>query len=124
MEMVNTPDAWVIVKIEHRGLENPLYKVVAGWNGGYLHGNSWRVNSGITSVEEWEDYFVFHGASGSNYTCHKLRYGMKVCNYPGLERLRGALERVDGTAEVMDENTNWKELDYKLEIPDENSERT
>ena len=114
MRIANVPDAWVIVKIVHDGLENPLYKVVAGWNGGYLHGNSWRVNSGITQVEDYEDYFIFHGASGSAYTCHKQRYGMKMCNYPGLERVKAAVKDVNGTVEVMDEETNWKELNYEV----------
>jgi hypothetical protein len=64
-----TPDNWVILKIVLPGEVN--YKVLAGWSGGYLDGDSWRMNSGITKVEEEGDYFLFHGYSGSIYRCHK-----------------------------------------------------
>ena len=64
-----TPDNWVIVKIAHP--DEVIYKILGGWSGGYLDGDSWRLNSGITKVEEDGDYFIFHGYSGSAYQCHK-----------------------------------------------------
>ena len=37
-----TPDKWIVVKIE--GGEFPLtYKVFACWYGGYLNGDSWKI---------------------------------------------------------------------------------
>lgn len=64
------PDNWVIVKIMPEG-EDEFYKVLAGWSGGYLHGDSWRMNSGIDKVEEDENFYSFIGESGSVYKCHK-----------------------------------------------------
>lgn len=64
------PDYWYVIKIN-----DSLDKVFATWGGTYLTGPSWRLNSGITSVEEDENYFYFHGSSGSIYKCHKDRRG-------------------------------------------------
>jgi hypothetical protein len=66
-----TPDRWLIIDCGGDG----LYKVFATWSGGYLDGDSWRLNSGIESVEEDGDYLLFHGHSGSIYKCHKDSYG-------------------------------------------------
>ena len=67
--MKYTPDNWVIIEIPKE--EKTYYKVLAGWSGGYLDGDSWRMNSGITSVEEDDEYYYFKGESGSVYKCWK-----------------------------------------------------
>lgn len=61
------PDVWVVFKIKRK----KVYKVLAGWYGGYAGTNSWRVNSGITKVEENENNYIFHGSTGSIYICPK-----------------------------------------------------
>ena len=64
------PDSWVILKITP--LDNPVhYKVLGGWSGGYLQGDSWKLNSGIINVQEDETYFYFSGYSGSVYKVRK-----------------------------------------------------
>ena len=68
------PDRFVILKLNHEG--NIVYKVFAGWSGGYLDSASWKINSGITKVELDGDYYLFQGYSGSTYKCHKNSYGM------------------------------------------------
>ena len=68
------PDGWGIVKIIPNDKE-PIYKVFGSWGGGYLDGDSWRLNSGITSVVEEDEYYYFHGASGSVYKCYKSSEG-------------------------------------------------
>jgi hypothetical protein len=67
---IETPNNWIIVRFdsEEYGI---IYKVVAGWSGGYVHGDSWRINSGIVSVDEDEKYYYFYGYSGSIYKCYK-----------------------------------------------------
>lgn len=65
----NTPDNWVIVEIADK--DTTFYKVLGGWSGGYLDGDRWRINSGITEVEEKEDHYLFYGQSGSVYKCWK-----------------------------------------------------
>lgn len=66
------PDSWVIVNVQVPGKPD-LYRVLAGWKGGYLQGDSWRMNSGIKSVRDADTHWVFEGYSGSSYSCHKKR---------------------------------------------------
>lgn len=70
------PDKWVILEIING--DERILKVLGGWNGGYLDGDSWRVNSGITSVEDMEDHYLFHGYSGSTYKCFKRCEGFSI----------------------------------------------
>ena len=65
------PHHWKIMRIENDD-DEVLYKVLGGWSGGYLDGDSWRINSGIayTSYLEEDDCYLFHGHSGSIYKCH------------------------------------------------------
>jgi len=72
-----TPDCWVLVKIGYSTGE-AFYKVLAGWSGSYLNGDSWRMNSGITTVEDDGDYWNFAGESGSVYRCHKAGNEMRA----------------------------------------------
>lgn len=65
-----TPDVWVVLEIK-RGSNEPIYKVLAGWYGGYLHGDSWKLNSGITKIKKDGNNYIFSGYSGSTYECHK-----------------------------------------------------
>ena len=65
-----TPDNWVIIKMTPEG-HDTFYKVLGGWSGGFADGDSWRMNSGIDKVEQNSNYYLFIGASGSVYKCHK-----------------------------------------------------
>ena len=49
------PDNWVVIKFTQQvksgntgygRTEKVFYKVLGGWSGGYLDGDSWRMNSG------------------------------------------------------------------------------
>lgn len=65
-----SPDNWIILEITPPD-EETFYKVLAGWSGGYLDGDSWRMNSGIAKIKEDGDYIDFISESGSIYHCHK-----------------------------------------------------
>lgn len=69
-----TPDRWILLKVNKD--RDPHYRVFATWYGGYLHGSSWRLNSGITHHTEDDMFYYFHGSSGSVYKCHKSNYGV------------------------------------------------
>lgn len=75
--MYYTPNRWVIltIKTENESID----KVFAGWNGGQLRGDSWKLSSGITDMSfEQDDRIEFINQSGSVYTCYKDRYGMSA----------------------------------------------
>jgi len=100
------PDNWVVVKMSG---DDPHYRVLAGWSGGYLDGDSWRMNSGITSVEDAGDQYNFYGSSGSCYSCGKGSYTLRMNNgniWAQLQELHG------DKVELMDEDTNWMNTDW------------
>jgi hypothetical protein len=66
-------DKFVIVKIEEGN--NIFYKAILGWYGGYLGSDSYKVNSGISKLEEIDDYYLIHGYSGSMYKVYKKSMG-------------------------------------------------
>jgi len=100
------PDNWVVIKMEG---DEPHYRVLAGWNGGYLDGSSWKINSGITRVENDDDRYNFYGLSGSCYSCHKESYSIRMNNaniWSRLQELHGA------KVQMMPEDTNWMNMDW------------
>ncbi len=71
-----TPDKWICLKITYKDSGEILYKILAGFYGNYLYGDSWRINSGIKKIVEHDNYYEVIGNSGSNYTCHKNARGL------------------------------------------------
>lgn len=64
------PNVWVVVKIHPPG-HKMYYRILAGWYGGYLDGDSWKMSSGIVKVVDQETHFEVYNESGSLYNCHK-----------------------------------------------------
>lgn len=62
------PDDWVIVKIIS---DDPHYRVLCSWAGGYLDGDEWKLSSGIQSIEETDTHYIMPQHSGSVYELHK-----------------------------------------------------
>ena len=71
-----TPNRWVVLEVNNG--KEVINKVFAGWYGGYLNGDSWKLNSGNVSEEEFDDRWEFTGYSGSVYVCYKNAYGMSA----------------------------------------------
>lgn len=105
--MIYTPDNWVVLKINVADRGDLHYRVLGGWSGGYTTGDSWRLNSGITSVLDGGDYFTFHGPTGSEYECHKETYGLRMNN---AHIAAYYLEEYPGMVELMPEDTDWVKL--------------
>ena len=84
--MEYTPDSWVIIEIKSEA--KPFYKVLAGWSGGYGGGDSWRMNSGIKSFTEDDEYYYFKGLSGSVYKCYKQMETVKMNNGGVAKKLK------------------------------------
>ena len=92
--MPYTPHRWLIVRVN---VADPFYKVLGVWYGGYLHGDSWRMNSGIERVVEEEKGYELHGSSGSVYLCGKENYGTSAY---GASILEGYKDLVTPLSEV------------------------
>jgi len=109
MEMTDyNPDNWVIIKING---DDPHYRVLAGWSGGYLDGDSWRMNSGITRAEDAGDRFNFYGSSGSCYSCGKESYTLRMNN----AHIWAKLQEMHGDkVEMMPEDTDWLDMNWSI----------
>lgn len=71
MSNMYIPDGWEIIFRYDSNDDKYHYYVFASWSGGYLDGDKWKRNSGITEVKEDDGYYYFYGSSGSVYKCHK-----------------------------------------------------
>ena len=73
------PDTWVILELTNKITQEKHHRILAGWYGGYAQGDSWQINSGITKIKKYKNYFEVYGFSGSIYKCHKQ--SEKLSNY-------------------------------------------
>jgi hypothetical protein len=105
-----TPEKWVIIKIQKP--DKTTYKVLGMWRGGYLDGDSWRLNSGIKSVEKTKKHFEVHGHSGSVYICGRNGYALTGYGATVARGLEGqSTEEVK--ISVLSEDEAW---DYLNEL--------
>lgn len=110
--MEYVPDKWMIIKINSK--KDPHYRVFATWSGGYLGSDSWKMNSGITSVTEDDDYYYFKGSSGSVYKCHKAMRGQSTAYGWGVLEsfIKQTKDREDIDIVVMDDNFDIMSADW------------
>jgi len=101
------PDGWEVVKITGT---DPHYRIFGSWRGGFADGDSWRMNSGVVSVEEDDDFYHFKGHSGSVYTCHKQSYGRLGLYNTGV--LESYCDRSGGHMHRMKEMPDVMEMDW------------
>ena len=93
MNVTETPYKWIIVNITNVG-----YKVFASWPDG------WKLNSGIKSIEIYDDYYLIKGYSGSIYKCYKNSYG---CTNYGTNILNSIIEKgknLGSNIDIVDKN--------------------
>jgi len=102
-----SPDSWCIVKINGT---DPHYRVFGSWSGGYLDGDSWRLNSGIKSVSEDDEYYYFYGSTGSVYRCAKESYGIRSPHNAGV--IGDFCDKSGDTMELLKDKPNVMEMDW------------
>lgn len=95
-----TPDGWTFLKIQVEGCD-PRIKVFGSWSGGYLNGDSWRVNSGCTKIEEDENEYIVYGYSGSQYILSKQNNRITSYNKGVLEDMIKELQSYGHKAEII-----------------------
>ena len=105
---VYAPDNWVVIKFKG---DKPHYKVLAGWSGGYLSADSWRLNSGITKARLEGNVFVFEGSSGSSYNCHKDSYAIRGNTIGTWNAL---VDKFNDKVELIDEHEDWLTMDWLI----------
>ena len=108
--MKTIPEKWVVVSISKEG-EETVYKVFGSWSGGYARGDSWRLNSGISSVYLESENYRFSGFSGSHYVCNRKSYGF-ANNYAQsvLNNITEDAKKAGYTIEVLPKDYDFLRL--------------
>ena len=75
-----TPDCWVIIEVKTPA--GQFQKILSGWSGSYLYGDSWRMSSPMKElkIKVNQDFFTVDTESGSRYTLWKSRQGLRMSN--------------------------------------------
>ena len=94
-----TPDSWVIIEVNHNGEQ--FQKVLAGWSGSYLYGDSWRMSSPIKEmhIDIDSDYIIVETDSGSTYNLLKESQGLRMSNAGIYNQLK---EKFGDTVEIVE----------------------
>ena len=72
------PDSWVLLEINHNGEQ--FQKILAGWSGSYLNGDSWRMSSPIAELDVKinSKWITATTESGSTYNLSKPHQGLRM----------------------------------------------
>ena len=94
-----TPDAWVIIEVNHEGEQ--FQKIISGWSGSYLYGDSWRMSSRIKKmhIDVDLDYITVETDSGSVYNLPKQYQGLRMSNAGIYNELK---ERFGDAVEIVE----------------------
>lgn len=99
------PNKWLMFRVES---DDPHYRIFGTWSGGYLDGDSWRLNSGIKHVRVDDNLFHFEGHSGSVYQCNRSSYGSTaygvgvITTFPDKMQLLTEREAFDVISEMLE----------------------
>ena len=93
------PDSWVIVEVNRNG--EHFQKILSGWSGSYLYGDSWRLSSPIKTIDIKldEDFYTVVTKSGSRYTLRKSYQGLRKSNAGIYNELK---ERFGDQVEIVE----------------------
>jgi hypothetical protein len=87
------PNRWEL--IQFKGKETN-YKILGSWSGGYVDGDSWRLSSGVKSIEDGGDFYLVKNHSGSLYRCRKTSRGMNIVSAGVFDSILDEAKLVDG----------------------------
>lgn len=105
------PNRWMVVSITNDSKTH--YRVFGTWSGGYLDGDSWKLNSGITNATLKDGVYQFHGSSGSVYHCRENSYGSTAYGWGVLDSIIKQSAAQGTLIQILEEETNFLELNYE-----------
>uniref|UniRef100_A0A2A3K0S1 Uncharacterized protein n=1 Tax=Alloyangia mangrovi TaxID=1779329 RepID=A0A2A3K0S1_9RHOB len=107
MQRIYQPDAWVVLRLVVRyGSSAPSneLRVLAGWRGGFLTADCWRMNSGIDGVAFVDGSYLITSKSGSVYRCGLDDYGVSPIMVDGLHTIQSQPQVL--SADIVDDR-DW-----------------
>ena len=105
-----SPNRWMVVSITHNTKTH--YRVFGTWGGGYLNGDSWKLNSGITKATLEDGVYQFEGRSGSVSHCRENSYGSTGYGWGVLNSMIEQSAENGTLIQILEEDTNFLELNY------------
>ena len=89
MPTIYSPTNWQVIKVTPKDVTQvPHYRILAGWNGSYTYGSSWKLSSGIEAIidltynvtvpKESKPYWKVPQTSGSVYILNKHQEHMST----------------------------------------------
>lgn len=104
------PDMFVVLEIVTE--DDVLYKVFGTWvSHSYTSSDTWRMNSGVVSVEKDKDAYRFYSSSGSCYLCYTDSYGTSMYTGDVLSRFIKDAEKHGVTVKILDD-TDWSKFNF------------
>jgi hypothetical protein len=111
------PDSWKIVVIDSVK-HGKVYKVLASWYGGFTQGDSWKLSSGIESMQITEGkYSERLGRNSKIYTMPQASGSVYVL-YENCEHISGIMSGVFRSFADEAENSNGAFTIQMVEIAD------
>lgn len=99
---MTNPDRWVILKVTKNDTNEFWYMILAGWSGGYLDGDSWRMSSAIHKVEDKDDHFIATTYSGREYKLFKQAKGFNYIMSGVFNEAKKGADESNKTIEIID----------------------
>lgn len=106
-----TPDTWVILLFDSPDY-GKVHKVFAGWYGGFSHGDSWKLSSGIKTFVSEGKFYSSLQESGSTYNLYKQYERLSGCHYGLLAGWSEQMENIQGRITVVDSLDFMEGLKY------------
>ena len=101
MRTVYSPDSWQVIKVTLKSPSNPVhYRILAGWSGSYMYGESWKLSSGCERVIDQGSTWKVPQSSGSVYMLSKTAERPSRATMGVLESLQ--VSNTETTLEVVD----------------------
>jgi hypothetical protein len=105
------PNRWLVVSVTQNTKTH--YRVFGVWGGGYLNGDSWKLNSGITKATLVDGVYHFEGSSGSVYECRQNSYGSSGYGWGILNSIIENSMKQGTLIQILEEDTDFLELPYE-----------
>lgn len=71
MSSIYTPDSWQLVHVIPKDTSADYYRILAGWSGSFMYGNSWKLSSGCEQMIDEGANWRVPQSSGSVYILRK-----------------------------------------------------
>ena len=107
MTSTYTPDYWKVIKVTNNETKESHHRVICSWSGSYMWGSSWKISSGIETMEDRGDTYESKQTSGSVYILRKTREGISGIMEGILSQYN---ELPEQTIEVVDSEQFYKDF--------------